>query len=208
MLISCYFFSPALSSIKLAVPVASNNGWCVGLSGTLEWLVTVEGEVLSEDWHTPYVLKFHKARHVGDIQHRNATWLILRKESEIDRSSRLPGRSAEGVPLGLPRGHLEFLRFNVSAWLLQKGSKSPSSRAFHLRQWVIQRLGWALIPVALWEIHCEPAKHALAHLPSRNARSEEVSLLPILCSCPGPLKEFSDFKYKFLSFLSFFGLFF
>ena len=118
----------------------------------------MQGEILGEDWNTPYVSEFHKSGRVGDVQHRNPAWLTLRKHSEIDRLSPLPGRTARCIPVGLARGHLELLRFNISPLLLQKGSKNIAAQALRLRCRVVCSHEFFFVPVVLWEINCKQSE--------------------------------------------------
>lgn len=133
----------------------------------------------------------------------NSTWLILRKHSEIDSSSPLPGRTAECIPLGLERSHLEFFRFNISALPSQKGIESSALQAFHLRRLVVCWHGFFFVPIALWEINCKQSKMCFCLIPVTKHRGWRCYLVAGSLWCPRNLKKLSYFKYMLLGRLNF-----
>lgn len=129
--------------------------------------------MLSEDWNTPYVLKFYKPRHGGDVQHRNSIWLILRKHSEIDSSSPPPGHTPEHSLSGLQRSHLELVRLSVSASLPRQAARARLGETpTHLTHLIVHWPGCFLLPWLCEKLSADNPWHAFAYLPSENTSSE------------------------------------
>lgn len=157
----------------------------------------MKGEIVSEAWNSPYVLKFHKSRRVGVIQHRNSTRLILRKHSEIDSSSPSPGHTTDCLPLGRKRSNLEFFRFNISAWPSQRGSNPP---ALHLRHWVVHWSEFSFVPITQWQINCKQSKTCFCLTSHQKTSGEKKFPCYWLFLCRGQLQKwFIISMYVFLS---------
>lgn len=160
----------------------------------------MKGEIVSEDWNTPYVLKFHKSRRVGDIQHRNSTWLILRKHSEIDSSSPPLGHTTDCIPLGRKRSHLEFFRFNISALSSQKGSNPP---ALHLRHCVVHWSEFSFVPITLWQINCKQSKTCFCLTSHQKTSGEKKFFVTDSFYAVGSFRNDLLFQYMFFFRLTF-----
>lgn len=153
----------------------------------------MKGEILSEDWNTPYVLKFHKCRRVGDIQHRNSTWLALQKHSEIDSSSPPPGLTADSSPWDTSGAIWNFSDLILVLRLHKKATPQPPPETLS------RSLAWVFLCFCNCDkLIASSPRHVFAYFPSESIRGKEHSLLLTLFYTIGCLRNYIVSIYVFL----------